>query len=417
MMKRREFVGAAVASVVSLAGGRTARANAGDSGSVESVSSRHGIGPHCAGTKIAEVACELFRRSPGRPAWSEPLIGVDSLNARVHHWGDPAPGQPVLGARPPFTAPNGIRDDYNILDWPGKALWDPVQGDWWFSGGPTGNQDPASPTIVRYRPADDRFVHWQGMASRQGGIWPPSGHAHSFDAADLDVKGRRLWRHLTPHASEPYGFKLGWFDIDTFASGRVEGDRFQNDDYPTIAFMPENRQLHLIRPQPGGSANIRRFDVDSGKWAAAPLRGPPGSAGPSCYHRGAIYYTTSRGHFARILPDGHVQDCRPTPVTMSRPVNGDARYAILLPLGDDLHAFCGNGDIWRYSPQSDEWGVTPHDRIVMERVDGGSTPAGRNGLSRSCVGPVAAFGVALFCAMRRDPRDRGFVAKAWVWKP
>lgn len=417
MMKRREFVGAAVASVVSLAGGRTARANAGDSGSVESVSSRHGIGPHCAGTKIAEVACELFRRSPGRPAWSEPLIGVDSLNARVHHWGDPAPGQPVLGARPPFTAPNGIRDDYNILDWPGKALWDPVQGDWWFSGGPTGNQDPASPTIVRYRPADDRFVHWQGMASRQGGIWPPSGHAHSFDAADLDVKGRRLWRHLTPHASEPYGFKLGWFDIDTFASGRVEGDRFQNDDYPTIAFMPENRQLHLIRPQPGGSANIRRFDVDSGKWAAAPLRGPPGSAGPSCYHRGAIYYTTSRGHFARILPDGHVQDCRPTPVTMSRPVNGDARYAILLPLGDDLYAFCGNGDIWRYSPQSDEWGTGPYDRMPWPWVSAHFGLGGPHFLSQTCVGPASPLGVAMLCVAGRSDGGATVPTRSLIWKP
>ncbi len=215
-MKRREFVGAAVASAVSMMSGRTPHARDGGSSGVVSAAVRVETASRCAGTKIAQVACELFRTAPGRPAWSEPLIGVDSLNAKVHHWGEPKPGQPVLGGRPPFTAPNVIRDDYNILDWPGKALWDPVQGDWWFSGGPTGNQDPASPTIVRYRPADDRFVHWQGMASKQGGIWPPSGHAHSFDAADLDARGRRLWRHLTSHASEPYGFKLGWFDIDTF---------------------------------------------------------------------------------------------------------------------------------------------------------------------------------------------------------
>lgn len=416
-MKRREFVGAAVASAVSMMSGRTPHARDGDSSGVVSAAARVETASRCAGTKIAQVACELFRTAPGRPAWSEPLIGVDSLNAKVHHWGEPKPGQPVLGGRPPFTAPNVIRDDYNILDWPGKALWDPVQGDWWFSGGPTGNQDPASPTIVRYRPAEDRFVHWQGMASKQGGIWPPSGHAHSFDAADLDARGRRLWRHLTSHASEPYGFKLGWFDIDTFESGRVEGDRFQNDDYPTISFMPDNRLLHLIRPQPGGSANIRRFDVDSLSWAAGPLRGPPGSAGPSCYHRGAIYYTTSRGQLARILPDGKVQECRPTPVTMSRPVNGDARYAILCPLGDHLYAFCGNGDIWRYAPQSDEWGDTPHDRIVSSPADGDPKISGLNQLSRSCVGPVAAIGVALFCAMRRAQQGRELVAKAWVWKP
>lgn len=417
MMKRREFVGAAVASVLSMVGGRTALARNANAGGVAPDAARGLAGDRCAGTKIAQIACELARRSPGRPAWSEPLIGADSLNSNVHHWGEPAPGQPVLGGRPPFTAPNRIRDDYNILDWPGKALWDPVRGDWWFSGGPTGNQDPASPTIVRYRPAHDRFVHWQGLASRQGGIWPPSGHAHSFDAADLDSSGRRLWRHLTSQASEPYGFKLGWFDIDTFESGRVDGDGFQNDDYPTISFMPENRLLHLIRPQPGSSANIRRFDVDARSWAPQPLRGPPGSAGPSCYHRGEIYYTTSRGQLARILPDGKVQECRPTPVTMSRPVNGDARYAILCPLDDNLFVFCGNGDIWRYSPQSDQWGDAPHDRIVTQRTDGESMAAATNSLARSCVGPVAELGVALFCAMRRDPQGRGFVTEARVWKP
>ncbi len=119
----------------------------------------------------------------------------------------------------------------------------------------------------------------------------------------------------------------------------------------------------------------------------------------------------------RILPDGKVQECRPTPVTMSRPVNGDARYAILCPLGDHLYAFCGNGDIWRYAPQSDEWGDTPHDRIVSSPADGDPKISGLNQLSRSCVGPVAAIGVALFCAMRRAQQGRELVAKAWVWKP
>jgi hypothetical protein len=415
-MKRREFVGAAVASVVSMIGGRTARASAGDSSGVAPASSPGGIGPHCAGTKIAEVACELFRTSPGRPAWSEPLIGVDSLNAKVHHWGDPALGQPVLGGRPPFTAPNGIRDDYNILDWPGKALWDPVKGDWWFSGGPTGNQDPASPTIVRYRPADDRFVHWQGLASRQGGIWPPSGHAHSFDAADLDARGRRLWRHLGSHASEPFGFKLGWFDIDTFESGRVEGDRFQNDDYPTISFMPENRLLHVIRPQPGRSANIRRFDVDSKEWTDGPLQGPPGRAGPSCYHSGAIYFSTNRGDFSRILPDGRVEQCQPTPTTMARPTNGNFSYSIFCPLGDSIFAFCGNGDIWRYLPRSDVWSSRPYD-AVCDCPPPGERVAGRNYLAKTCVGPVTSLGVALCCMMRRGPSSGRWVAMATVWKP
>lgn len=416
-MKRREFVGAAAASVISLIGGRVARAGAEPVRDGVAGASTSDSATTCAGTRIARIACDLARQSPEGPAWSGPLIGLDSLNSKVHHWGDPAPGQPVLGGRPPFTAPNGIRDDYNVLDWPGKALWDPLRGDWWFSGGPTGNQDSASPTIVRYRPDDDRFVHWQGVASRRGGIWPPSGHAHSFDAADLDAKGRKLWRHLTPHASEPYGFKLGWFDVDTFESGRVDGDGFQNDDYPTISFMPENRLLHVIRPQPGGSANIRRFDVDGRSWAAGPLRGPPGSAGPSCHHRGAIYFTTSRGHFARILPDGKVQDCRPTPVTMSRPVNGDARYAILCPLGEYVFAFCGNGDIWRYSPQADRWGDDAYDRIPWMWQRRESATVGRHYMSKSCVGAVPPLETALFCVAQSVGEGSNLPARAYLWKP
>jgi hypothetical protein len=321
-----------------------------------------------------------------------------------------------MGGRTPFSAPNGIRDDYNILDWPGKALWDSRRGNWWFSGGPTGNQDPASPTVVRYSPADDRFAHWQGIASRQGGIWPPSGHAHSFDASDLDVAGRRLWRHLAPHASEPYRFKLGWFDIDTHESGRIDGDGYQNSDYPSIAFMSDSRVLHLIRPQPGNSANIRRFDVDALEWIS-PVPGPLGNAGPACHHQGAIYYTTSRGHLVRVLPDGKVSECNPTPIRMSRPVNGDLRYSILCPIGDFIFAFCGNGEIWRYAPQSDSWGSAAYDRIPWFRPTGAFDGAGRHYLSKACVGPVASLGVALFCLAQLLGARRTVSAQAFVWKP
>jgi len=159
------------------------------------------------------------------------------------------------------------------------------------------------------------------------------------------------------------------------------------------------------------------FDVDSQAWAAAPLRGPPGNAGPSCYHRGAIYYTTSRGGLARIQPDGEVLDCRPTPIAMSRPVNGDARYAILCPLGDHVYAFCGNGDIWRYSPQSDEWGDGPYHRLVETRPASGAPVAIRNQLSKTCVGPIPALSVALYCVLRGDGADAGRQAKAYLWKP
>lgn len=411
---RREFLMAAIGTATAGIVGRL-RAADGEGGTV-GADATSATGGECADTTVGGVACELRQGSPDRPAWSGPVIGVDSLNAKVHHWGDPDAGQPTRGGRPPFTAPNGVRDDYNILDWPGKAHWDPVRGDWWFSGGPTGNQDSASPTVVRYRPADDRFVHWQGVASRQGGIWPPSGHAHSFDAADLDVPGRRIWRHLAPHASESFRFKLGWFDVDTHESGRVDGDGYQNNDYPTIAFLPGNRLLHLIRPQSGTVANIRRFDVDGLRWRQ-PLQGPAGQAGPSCHHQGAIYFTTSQGHFARVLPDGKVEPRRPTPVVMSRPVNGDARYAILCPLGACIYAFCGNGDIWRYDPAADTWGDGPYHRIPDSLPDGTSAAPRRNYLSKSCVGPVASEGVALFCTAQRVVAGVLEPARALLWKP
>lgn len=411
---RREFL---MATIGAVAAGLSHRLVAEDIDRIAACAdAASATGSDCEDTTIGRVAGELRLGSPDRPAWSAPVIGLDSLNAKIHYWGDPDPGQPILGGRPPFTAPNGVRDDYDILDWPGKAHWDPVRGDWWFSGGPTGNQDSASPTIVRYRPATDRFAHWQGIASRQRGLWPPSGHAHSFDAADLDVQGRRIWRHLTPHASEPFRFKLGWFDIDTHESGRVDGDGYQNNDYPTIAFMPANRLLHVIRPQPGTAGNIRRFDVDGLRWQK-PLQGPAGQAGPSCHHQGAIYFTTSQGHFARVLPDGRVELCRPTPVDMGRPVSGDARYAILCPLGEYLYAFCGNGDIWRYEPGADAWGDGPYHRIPDSLTDGASGAHRRHYLSKSCVGPVTSEGVALFCTAQRVVADGVEPARAMLWKP
>ena len=102
---------------------------------------------------------------------------------------------------------------------------------------------------------------------------------------------------------------------------------------------------------------------------------------------------------------------------MSRPANGDARYAILCPLDDCIFAFCGNGDIWRYEPAADTWGDGPYDRIPPPWPDGAPGAPGRHYLSKSCVGPVATHGVALFCVAQRVVADGMEPARALLWKP
>ena len=312
-------------------------------------------------TVIGKVAQALAAASPGAPAWSGAEIGVGSLNSSVHYWGEPAAGSPVEHGRPPFHAPNGVSDAYNILDWGGKAHWDRTRGEWWFSGGPTGNQDPASPTVVRYRPADDTFCHWQGESSGVGGIWPPYGHAHSFDACDLDVAGRKLYRHLKPKDGQlPYNYHIGVFDIDTCKSEVVDGDQSFADYFPTLSFMPGSRVLHVIYSGAGYNS-IRRLNVDSRTWLAD-LKGPDGDRGASVYFNGKIYATTGAAkNFYAILPDGTIENKAATPVAMDGSYS--ATHAILCPLGDHIYAFCGNGDIWRYSPAADSWGGAAYHSI------------------------------------------------------
>jgi hypothetical protein len=366
---------------------------------------------------LSREAEALTASSPGAPAWVEAPIGQSTLNSKVHYWGEPPPGSAVVAGRAPFTAPNPISDQYNIMDWGGKAHWDTARDDWWFSGGPTGNQDQASPTIVRYRPSDDRFAHWQGRATLQGGVWPPHGHAHSFDAADLDVSGRQIWRHLAHHNADPvYNFALGWFNIDTGESGTVLGDKFAIGDWPSISFMPESRVLHVIRAQPASSANIRRFDVDKKAWIGA-LSGPLGDCGPSCYSQGRIFVTTSERQFYAILPNGTIEARAQTPIKMDR--SGTVSHTILCPIGNALFAFCGNGDIWRYDPAGNSWGGNRYDAIPWRWPHHKFDPqtSSWNYMSATCVGSVPPHGVAMVCSPSVWSERGTVAARVFLWKP
>lgn len=416
-MKRREFLAGSVAVTGAFLPGLVPAASRPCSPPRVSVTGGSSVAAVCAegDTQLAGVVQRLKLASPDAPAWSGAEIGVSSLNANVHYWGDTPPDGVVLGGRPPFTASNHVSTEYNILDWPGKAHWDPVNGDWWFSGGPTGNQGAASPTIVRYRPAADRFVHWQGKAPGEGGIWPPNGHAHSFDAADLDVAGRKIWRHLVPHKNQEWGFRLGWFNIDTHESGQYAGGGWDGT-YPTISFMPENRLLHVIRGQAGGASNIRRFDVDEMAMSSA-LAGPAGRAGPSCYHKGAIYYSTDQRHFCAVRPDGSVESLAPTPIVMDRSIENHATYSMLLPLGEFVYAFCGNGDIWRYDPAHDSWGDAPYHSIPWLWPHDTFSANGWHYIKQACVGPVPTHGVAILCLAKRFRSAGTAPSRALVWKP
>ena len=362
------------------------------------------------------VAKRLSAASPGAPAWSDAEIGLSTLNSQVHYWGEPSDGQAIVAGRPPFTAPNGVSDAYDILDWPGKALWDRTKEDWWYSGYPTGNQIPASPTIVRYRPSDDRFAHWQGRASMTGGIWPPYGHAHSFDAADLDVVSRRIWRHLGPSNANPvYNFALGWFNIDTYQAGTVPGDIAFMDNWPTVSLLPESRLLYVVRPQSGGSQNIRRFHIDRMEWVE-PLAGPTGDCGPSIYSGGKVFVATLDRNFYAITADGSIERRANTPIIMDR--SGSTTHAILCGLKGYIYAFCGDGDIWRYDPRTDSWGGSPYHSIpwrwpYRKYVAGSSWGY----VAKTTVGAVPTEDVALVCVGAAWDPEGSTQTRAFIWKP
>jgi hypothetical protein len=234
--------------------------------------------------------------------------------------------------------------------------------------------------------------------------------------ADLDVKGRKIWRHLVPHSSQPWGFRLGWFNIDTHESGQFSEGGWDGT-YPTISFMPDNRLLHVIRGQPGGAANIRRFSVDNMAWAMESLKGPMGRAGPSCYFRGAIYCTTDQSHFFAVQPDGTLKVRASTPIIMDRAIENTVTYSILCPVGEHIYAFCGNGDIWRYDPNADRWGDRPYDAIPWLWPHDTLSATGWHYLKQACVGPVSSLGVAMLCSARRVTRQGVSPSRALIWKP
>ena len=297
-------------------------------------------------------------------------------------------------------APNPVSDQYNILDWGGKAHWDAARGDWWFSGGPTGNQDPASPTIVRYRPSDDRFAHWQGRASMQGGIWPPHGHAHSFDAADLDESRRQIWRHLAHHNSDPdYNFALGWFNIDTNESGTVPGDRFARRRL-AYHFLHAGQSRPARDPPAAGqqrehpSLRCRQEDLDRAiDRAGRRLRTFV------LFPRQDLRHDIRTKQFYAILPNGSVEAKARTPITMDRSAAevtrscahigtcAFSRSAATATSGDTTRRPTA-GEAARYHAIPWRWPYHKFDPVASSW----------NYMSATCVGAVPPHGVAMLCS-------------------
>jgi hypothetical protein len=97
-----------------------------------------------------------------------------------------------------------------------------------------------------------------------------------------------------------------------------------------------------------------------------------------------------------------------------------ATQATFCPIGDDIYAFCGNSDIWRYDIAADSWGASPYDSIPWYWPYSTYTPppaSGTHYMTESVVGPVADLGVALFCIPARWTMSGTTIARAFVWKP
>jgi hypothetical protein len=293
------------------------------------------------------VATKAALLSPG--AWSSAAndVGASTISTNAAPYN-----------RPPFIALDPSTVVRNILDWPGKTMWDSQSNDWWFCGGPaTQGAGAGGMTLVRYQTSTDTFRAWQGLTVDSDGIWYPYCEAHCFDAADIHVPSRRIYRRMIYRPLSGPVDGLGWFDVDTFTSGVIP--------------MPAARDLYwtlCVHPGMGASGtvlvfnnyyNAQKFDIASGTFLTQlDTNSYPQQGGLSIYHSGYVYYTggtfDSNNKFYRIDSAGTITTLGTTPVQMSNSYVA-ATGAILSSLGNYIYAFCGDGTIRRYDPAGNSW--------------------------------------------------------------
>jgi hypothetical protein len=258
--------------------------------------------------------------------------------------------------RPPFIALDPSTGTRNILDWPGKTMWDSQSNDWWYSGGPaTQGAGAGGMTLVRYQTSTDTFRAWQGLTVDSDGIWYPYCEAHCFDAADIHVPSRRIYRRMIYRPLSGPVDGLGWFDVDTFASGVIPMPAAR-DLYWTLCVFPEMGATGTVLVF-NNYYNAQKYDIASGTFVTQlDTNSYPQQGGLSIYHSGYVYYTGGglNSNLYRIDSAGTITTLGTTPVQMSNSYVA-ATGAILSSLGAYIYAFCGDGTIRRYDPAGNSW--------------------------------------------------------------
>jgi hypothetical protein len=296
--------------------------------------------PQSASTAIADAAAAL---APGD--WSAVnVVGASTISTNAAPYN-----------RPPFVGLDPSAGTRNILDWPGKAMWDSQSGDWWYSGGGAlQSQAAGGMTIVRYQSSTDTFRAWQGLTVNSDGIWYPYNEAHCFDAADIHVPTRRIYRRMKYAAQSGPVDGLGWFNVDTFASGVIPMPSAR-DQYWTVCVHDGWGSSGSVLSF-GNAFNFQRYDIAAGTFSTVNVNSYPQEGGLSIYHAGYVYYTggTLNSNLYRIAANGTITTLGTTPVPMSNSYLA-ASGAILSSLGNYIYAFCGDGAIRRYDPAGNSW--------------------------------------------------------------
>jgi hypothetical protein len=344
----------------------------------------------------------LADNHPSRPG------GSTTINAAIGPKGTTTPA--VLRAFNAYS--DGSGSEYGtLLGWTGKAFADANPNDpsnprWWYLGGTTGG-NPWSHTAVRYDCATDQFLHWQGSTyGATDGLFHPQGGPHNFGSACFDPATRRLYR-ITKGAGSPYDSCVGWFNVDTNASGLFAPTQYLGSTYASADFMPSfGAQGSVVAFIYGDSNNnvARRYDIDAAAWFSD-IDGSRNSLTGACtsFLDGAIYFSFGDGVMYRLNADKSVTTVAGgTPISMNGGGSGEPNFCIWSPLGQYIYAFCDNNAIYRFDTVSQTWsGVV------------GTIPTRPTlGVQNYTVAPLAAFGVFMlvYC-------ETNYTETALLWKP
>jgi hypothetical protein len=356
--------------------------------------------PSGSSTVIANKAADL---NPGD--WSAAnVVGASTVNYSSKY------------GRSPFIALDQNQvSGRNILDWPGKAMWDATSGKLWFCGGGinTDGLQTQTMTLTNYDVASDTFIPYQGTTANTTGLWYPKSEAHSFNGVDFDAARRKIYRAIWTSTGAQYGAALGTFNVDApLDNGNPYVTDAYSTDYGSLVAFPEMGAVLTFR----SGTNIRRFNADTLAYVGA-IQAPGSVAlngSLAVYHNGAVYFSNGNsGSLAmfKMNSSGTVTAVGAPPVEMSMATAGSPYQpsAVWVKLGSYLYAFHANGNIYRFSFATETWDAGAYSTIPSGVV---GTQGTGGYISASSGGGVESAGVVLWIVGTNEQS-----IKSYLWKP